>query len=155
MLAGDEDAARRRSTARSRSAQRAGRREWAWRALDARARLAAAQGSVAPARRDTEAALAMLEETAAKLPRDLREVFWDDPRRRALARPTPPPSPRSPRSMSRPRRRPRAARRRRSGVRAGTSIFSGPRLAEDRLARILEITRELATEHDMRASSRR
>ena len=31
---------------------------------------------------DTEAALAMLEETAAKLPRDLREVFWNEPRRR-------------------------------------------------------------------------
>ena len=40
--------------------------------------------SIATARRDTEGALAMLEETAAKLPRDLREVFWDDPRRRAL-----------------------------------------------------------------------
>ena len=83
-VAGDEDAARRALDAGVDLARRAGRREWAWQALDARARLAAAQGSVATARRDTEVALAMLEETAAKLPRDLREVFWDDPRRRAL-----------------------------------------------------------------------
>ena len=73
--AGDEEAARRALDGAIDLARKAGRREWAWQALDARARLAAAQGGVATARRDTEAALAMLEETAAKLPRDLREVF--------------------------------------------------------------------------------
>jgi serine/threonine-protein kinase PknK len=141
-VAGDEDAARRALDAAVGLARKAGRREWAWQALDARARLAAAQGSFATARRDTESSLAMLEETAAKLPRDLREVFWDDPRRRALrqahtatvvAPPVPPP-------VSGP------PPRRSSG---STSIFTGPRLAEDRLERILEITRELATEHDV------
>ena len=140
-VAGDEDAARRALDEAIDLARKAGRREWAWQALDARARLAAAQGGVATARRDTESALAMLEETAAKLPRDLREVFWDDPRRRALreAHTTTALAPSrlfaGPPTMSR------------SG--GSTSIFSGPRLAEDRLARILEITRELASEHDM------
>jgi serine/threonine-protein kinase PknK len=145
-VARDEDAARRALDAAIDLARKAGRREWAWQALDARARLAAAQGSVATARRDTEAALAMLEETAAKLPRDLREVFWDDPRRRALRQahtatvvaPSMLPSVTGPATSSR-----------RSVSTGSTSIFTGPRLAEDRLERILEITRELATEHDV------
>jgi transcriptional regulator with GAF, ATPase, and Fis domain len=138
-LTGDEDAARRALDRAIDLARRAGRREWAWQALDARARLAAAQGGVATARRDTEAALAMLEETAAKLPRDLREVFWDDPRRRALRQAHTPtvvgPAMFAPVSVGR--------------ASGSTSIFTGPRLAEDRLARILEITRELASEHDV------
>jgi len=36
------------------------------------------------ARRDREEALAVLEEIGARLPRDLREVYWNDPRRRGL-----------------------------------------------------------------------
>jgi len=141
---GNEDAARRALDAAVELASKAGRREWAWQALDARARLAAGQGNVATARRDTETALAMLEETAAKLPRDLREVFWDDPRRRALrqahtatvvAPSLLPPHPAG------------SVHARSTG--GSTSIFTGPRLAEDRLARILEVTRELASEHDV------
>jgi transcriptional regulator with GAF, ATPase, and Fis domain len=153
-LAGDEDAARRALDAAIELARQGGRREWAWQALDARARLAAAQGSMATARRDTEAALAMLEETAAKLPRDLREVFWDDPRRRALRQA-------HTSTVVAPGGNPLGASvstldgaasvaRRGHGPSAGTtSIFTGPRLAEDRLARILEITRELASEQDV------
>jgi transcriptional regulator with GAF, ATPase, and Fis domain len=138
---GDEDGARRALDAAIDLARKAGRREHAWQALDARARLSAGQGGVATARRDTEAALAMLEETAAKLPRDLREVFWDDPRRRSLrqAHTTTVAVP----SITGP------ATPARSSSGGTTSIFSGPRLAEDRLARILEITRELASEHDV------
>ncbi len=153
-LEGDEDAARRCLDAAIDLARTGGRREWAWQALDARARLAATQGSVATARRDTEAALAMLEETAAKLPRDLREVFWDDPRRRALRQahtatvvapgllpalaPVLVPGAAS------------AALRRSQGATPGTtSLFTGPRPDEDRLSRVLEITRELAMEHDV------
>jgi transcriptional regulator with GAF, ATPase, and Fis domain len=146
-VAGDEDAARKALDAAIDLAQKAGRREWAWQALDARARLAAAQGSVATARRDTESALAMLEETAAKLPRDLREVFWDDPRRRALrqAHTSTVIAPSVVPTMTGP-----ATSSRRVGAMGGsTSLFTGPRLAEDRLERILEITRELATEHDV------
>jgi transcriptional regulator with GAF, ATPase, and Fis domain len=137
--AGDEDAARRSLDAAIDLARQAGRREWAWRALDARARLASAQGSIATARRDSEQALAMLEETAAKLPRDLREVFWNDPRRRALRQAhtgtvlAPVFSPSGPSATTRSS--------------AGTA--SQHAATEDRLARILEITRELASEHDV------
>jgi transcriptional regulator with GAF, ATPase, and Fis domain len=154
----DEDAARRSLDAAIDLAQKGGKREWAWQALDARARLAAAQGGMATAHRDTEAALAMLEETAAKLPRDLREVFWDDPRRRALREAhratvvapgivsqvaSSAASPRASAAAS------AALRRSQSGGSGNTSLFTGPRPDEDRLARILEITRELATEHDV------
>jgi DNA-binding NtrC family response regulator/tetratricopeptide (TPR) repeat protein len=135
--AGDEEEARRGLDASIALAREAGRREWAWQALDARARLAAGQGGLATARRDTEAALAMLEETAAKLPRDLREVFWDDPRRRAL-------------------RQAHAATIAAPVLVTGTSLSRESTRStslrgalEDRLARILEITRELASEHDV------
>jgi transcriptional regulator with GAF, ATPase, and Fis domain len=136
---GDEDAARRALDGAIDLARSAGRREWAWQALEARARLASAQGSIATARRDIEGALAMLEETASKLPRDLREVFWDDPRRRALRHAhtstvvAPVFSPIGPGSAARSAQR----------------SVSQHAATEDRLARILEITRELATEHDV------
>lgn len=137
---GNEEGARIAFNAAIDAAKQSGRREWAWQALDARARFAVTQGSVATARRDTEAALAILEETAAKLPRDLREVFWNDPRRRALrqahsATVGAPPVDLVSATLARAT----------SGT---TSLFSG-RMAEDRLGRIFEITRELATEHDM------
>ncbi|MGH7271949.1 MAG: GAF domain-containing protein, partial [Polyangiaceae bacterium] len=129
QLGGDEDAARSAFDRGLDHAKQTGRSEWAWQTLDARGRLATTQGALATARRDTEAALAMLEETAARLPRDLREVFWNDPRRRALrqvhAAITPPaaarPAPGSPTIV----------------------------VTEDRLARVLEITRDLASEHDV------
>ena len=147
-LARDEDAARRALDTAIEMAVARGLREWAWQALEARGRLAAAQGNRATARRDTESALAMLEETASKLPRDLREVFWDDPRRRALrqahvataAAPGLLPFPGTPTS---------GPIQRGPSVPDTTSLFAGPRLAEDRLSRILEITRELATVDDM------
>jgi serine/threonine-protein kinase PknK len=138
---GHEEEARRALDAAIHAAEQAGRREWAWQALDSRARLAASQGSIATARRDTEAALAMLEETAAKLPRDLREVFWDDRRRRALRQAHTVTVAAPSLEAAVPPGLARAA----SG---STSIFTG-RLAEDRLNRIFEITRELAREHDM------
>ncbi len=143
-LAGDETAARSALDRAVTHAEQAGRREVGWRALDARARLASSQGSLALAKRDTEAALTMLEETAAKLPRDLREVFWDDPRRRALreahyattpAGPALAPGVAHGSNVTMPRA-------------TGTTLLR-TRPAEDRLTRIMELTRELATEHDM------
>jgi transcriptional regulator with GAF, ATPase, and Fis domain len=132
---GDEEAAKMALGRAVDLARKDGRRELAWQALDARGRLAATQGSMATARRDTDAALEMLEETAAKLPRDLREVYWDDPRRRALR-------------QSIVSTVATAAMPTWLGQRTGTtSIASKP--AEDRLARILAITRELASEHDV------
>ncbi len=124
-------------------AMQAGRREWTWIAHETRARFLAAQGANALARRDVDAALAILEETAAKLPRDLREVFWNDPRRRALRQahvathafvatsPT------------------MAVRSLGMGARSGTTTIGAPMPTEDRLVRIFEITRELASEHDL------
>jgi transcriptional regulator with GAF, ATPase, and Fis domain len=97
-------------------------------ALEARARFHAQVGNRELSRRDFAAALALLEETAGRLPRDLREVFWDDPRRREL-------------------------RVRASETETSKSVHelsrSLPRPAEDKLARVLEITREIATEHDL------
>jgi transcriptional regulator with GAF, ATPase, and Fis domain len=143
LLAGNEAGARTALDNALEQAQKAGRKEWAWRALDARARLASSQGSNALARRDTETALAMLEETASKLPRDLREVFWDDPRRRALRQATAATiiAPSAPVTMNIPSTR-------RVGIHS-THTALGPMPAEDRLARIFEITREIASEHDL------
>jgi transcriptional regulator with GAF, ATPase, and Fis domain len=134
---GLEDEARKALDASIAAARKTARTEWEWQALDLRARLAAAQGSMAIARRDTEAALAMLEETAARLPRDLREVFWDDPRRRALRQA-------HTATVGAPGGLPYGAAN--SPV---TAMSSRTRGGEDRLSRILEITRELATEHEI------
>ena len=136
---GDEDAARKALDRALDLARKAGRREWAWQALEARARLASSQGGAATSRRDTEEAVAMLEETAAKLPRDLREVFWDDPRRRALrqAHATTVVAPVFGSAVTAP------------SVRFTQGTASQHAATEDRLARVLEVTRELASEHDV------
>lgn len=110
--------------------QSAGQREWTWRALEARAQLAKQQGAFASARRDTEGALAILEGIAAKLPPDLREVFWNNAERRAL-------------------RQASVSTFMAGPVTSGLTVGSNAMPAEDRLSRILEITRELASEHDM------
>jgi serine/threonine-protein kinase PknK len=149
MLAGDEAGARPALDAALEEAQKADRREWAWQALDARAKLASSQGNMVVAKRDTEAALAMLEGTAAKLPRDLREVFWDDPRRRALRQAhfaTVPVQSLGPF----PQQHAGAGTTNITTARgSATTLLGNSRPAEDRLARIFEITRELATEHDI------
>ena len=150
VLAGDEMTAHAALDEALLHATKSAQREWAWRALDARARLSASQGSVATARRDTEQALAMLEETASRLPRDLREVFWDDPRRRALrqAHTATIPHPASIAAMSSAIYTPRSAPHTRASA-TGNSTIGAPLPTEDRLALIFEITRDLATEHDM------
>ncbi|MGO8997246.1 MAG: sigma 54-interacting transcriptional regulator [Polyangiaceae bacterium] len=152
LLSGDETAARAALDEALAHATRAAQREWAWRALDARARLSASQGSVASARRDTEQALAMLEETASRLPRDLREVFWDDPRRRALRQAhtatIPMPLSSVPSSFGTTPYSGRTFAQTRTAS-SGTTSIGAPLPGEDRLGRIFEITRDLATEHDM------
>ncbi len=106
------------------AAKEAGERDLVWRALDARSALEMAAGQPLKARRDREAALTTLEEIAERLPRDLREVYWNDPRRRAL---------RSSLVLD---------------VASGPTLTL-PQLGEDRLARVLEINREIAGEHDL------
>ena len=163
LFRGDETLARQALDEALARANESGQREWAWRALEARARLASSQGAVALARRDTDAALAMLEETASKLPRDLREVFWNDPRRRSLQQAhtaTIPALSSGPWSSShmplirgdgvRTEQQPpmptiASARTSRSGI----SSMGAPLPSDDRLARIFEITRDLAREHDL------
>jgi transcriptional regulator with GAF, ATPase, and Fis domain/energy-coupling factor transporter ATP-binding protein EcfA2 len=117
-----------------------GQKEHAWWALEARARLHLRQGNATLARRDVEAALALLEEIASKLPRDLREVFWDDPRRKAL------------RQLDGSTHAGPVGRA--APLPGAASSSQGdsrhvPLPAEDRLARVFAITREIATEHDL------
>ncbi len=112
-------------------AKAAGQQERAVWALSTRARLAASKGLRVQARRDLEAALSMLEDTASRLPHDLREVFWDEPRRAAL---------RNVGNVTVESVR---------DARMTDVSLNQPRLAEDKLARVLEIVRELATEHDL------
>src|SRR4029079_15983938 len=81
-------------------------------------------GKLLSPRREREAALAILEEVASRLPRDLREVYWNDPRRQAV----------------------RAACLV-DFASAPTTHFGVP--GEDRLGRVLEINRAIAGEHDL------
>ncbi len=130
-------------------AEAQGAKEWRWQIHAARARVLAAQGSHARARRDADEAAEILEDIASKLPRDLREVFWDEPRRRALRQVNQstvhsmvPPAPMSGQATAL------------SPPSAGLAVSSGGatqfvRLAEDRLARILGINRDLAGEVDL------
>jgi serine/threonine-protein kinase PknK len=90
------------------------------RALDARAELADRDGDGAGARRERERAVATLESVASALPPDLAEVFWNDDRRRRL-------------------------RTSRDRVSAAPSIV----FAMDRVARVLEINREIAGTYDL------
>jgi transcriptional regulator with GAF, ATPase, and Fis domain len=82
--ANDEAAARRELDRALVAAREAGQREWVWHTLEARSEIEEYSGQPVSARRDREEALATLEDIAARLPRDLREVFWNDPRRRKL-----------------------------------------------------------------------
>ena len=140
---GDEIAAKSALDAAYERAKRDGKHELCWRALEARGALARSQGSTATARRDTEAALAMLEEVAAKLPRDLREVFWDDPRRRELRAQVAT-------TLNTPQQATGASGNRRSAHAPTTAHGRSAHLPEsDRLSRIFEITRDLAREKDL------
>ena len=143
----DEDRARASYDAALQAAREAGQKEWIWRTLEARGRLLTEVGQDLAARRDGEEALSVLEGIATRLPRDLREVFWDDPRRRAVR-------------MSQVGTFASAATsvnladpghmRIRSmnalSFSAGSSTL-GALPAEERLTRLLEINRELAKEH--------
>jgi len=117
-------------------ARASGERDFVVRVLDARANLHEDGGKPMLARRDREAALEVLEGIATLLPRDLREVFWDEPRRRSL------------RGACLP-----AASFGLLPVGSGqTSLsFAAQRHVptEERLARVLEINRAIAGEIDL------
>jgi transcriptional regulator with GAF, ATPase, and Fis domain len=136
-LRNDEANARRCFEEALGAARAEGQKEWIWRTLDARARLLAEVGQPLLARRDTEEALAVLEEIAVRLPRDLREVYWDDARRRQL------------RAVGTGRQSQSSVSAGISQERHGQSAATQAPPQEDRLARILNINRELAAEHDL------
>jgi serine/threonine-protein kinase PknK len=83
-LSGDELGARAYLDEALQAARVTAQKDWVWRTLEARAELEEAGGQPLLARRDREEALAVLEEIGARLPRDLREVYWNDARRRTL-----------------------------------------------------------------------
>jgi transcriptional regulator with GAF, ATPase, and Fis domain len=117
--------------------------EWVWRTLEARAELQAADGQFLTAQRDREAALLVLEEIAARLPQDLREVFWNDERRKGLraelqyVRPPP----------ERELAMARTVRSRSYAMKPLSETTRTP--LERRLSRILEINSELLAEFDL------
>jgi hypothetical protein len=84
FIAGDDVSARTLVDEALAASKVAGQREWGWRALEARADIQEVAGQPMNARRDREEALASLEDIGARLPRDLREVYWNDRRRRHL-----------------------------------------------------------------------
>jgi serine/threonine-protein kinase PknK len=121
------------------AARDGGQKEWLWRAYEARAVMRSAVGDDSGVAEDRQAALAVLEEIAAQLPRDLREVYWNDPRRRALR--TTPQATLKPASVTRVVAE--------GVVRAdGPTQLGGP-VREERLTRLLEINREIAGEYDL------
>ncbi len=137
-LGRDESSARDALDAAVHAARDAGQREWLWRALAARADLEDSTGQSMMSRHDREEAAAVLEAMAAPLPRDLREVYWNDPRRRRLVDRV-----RSVVAAQPPR------------ILAGNMEFAEDHTAatstvlEQRLARILEINAELVGELDL------
>jgi transcriptional regulator with GAF, ATPase, and Fis domain len=147
----DEERARTEYEAALEAARAAGQKEWAWRALEARARLFSGMGQDLAARRDCEDALAILEDIATRLPRDLREVYWDDPRRRAV-RLSQTGALASAMAQSVPVDRPHAALASQLGMRTHGLATASAAYAlsnDDRLTRLLEINRELAREHNL------
>lgn len=146
--AGDEQQARLQIDAALRVARETNQREWIWRALEARAEFEEQGGQPLLARRDREEALAVLEEIGARLPRDLREVYWNDPRRAQMraAVPSVIGSASTEFLPFNPNLRTRG-----SGTLSATTSVARATLTplEQRLARILEVNSELAGEHDL------
>jgi serine/threonine-protein kinase PknK len=115
------------------TAESSGKKDWVARVLMARAAMRNDEGQRLLARKDRESALLVLEQIAAKLPRDLREVFWNEPSRRSL-READAQSQLSVHLQADPRDR---------------TVSKAP-VREDRLTRILDINREIAGVYDLR-----
>ncbi|MEO8179939.1 MAG: sigma 54-interacting transcriptional regulator [Deltaproteobacteria bacterium] len=116
--------------------------EWVWRALETRAEMAAADGQFLTAQRDREAALLVLEESAARLPQDLREVYWNDERRKRLRADLPMVRPPPEREIA-------LTRTVRSNYALKPLSETTRTPLERRLSRILEINSELLAEFDL------
>ncbi|MEM9187849.1 MAG: sigma 54-interacting transcriptional regulator [Myxococcota bacterium] len=116
-------------------ARRAGDRELEWQALASLGLMNAMRGADFVSRRQDQEAMEVLESIATRLPRDHREAFWHDPRRRVV-------------------------RVRLSANQMGQSALSVSRLTmgestfqraglEARAARLLELIKRLASERDV------
>lgn len=110
------------------SARSRGKRELEWQTLAATARLHELRGADFLARRAWEQAVEILESIATGLSRERREAFWSDARRQRTRR--------------------RAAGERERGTPAVSAGASDP-FADGRIARLLEILKRLASEHDL------
>ncbi|MGC4089989.1 MAG: sigma 54-interacting transcriptional regulator [Polyangiaceae bacterium] len=148
---GDELEARSRLDEALLAAREASQREWLWRALAARAELEESGGQPLLARRDREEAVAVLEEIGARLPRDLREVYWNDARRSQLRGAVP-----SALGSAATEFSPFSSGALPELKNAGTALSRTTNLSqlsttplERRLSRLLEVNAELATEHDL------
>ena len=154
-LLADELGARDKLDASIEAARGAHQRDFLWRSLEARAELEERGGQPLLARRDREEALAVLEEIGARLPRDLREVYWNDPRRKSLrssvagtvahaATEFLPFAPLSSLPAS-----PTLTGRRAASTTSSMSQLGGLTPLEQRLSRILEVNADLAGELDV------
>jgi serine/threonine-protein kinase PknK len=81
---GEEEEAERLAHKARALAQESNYREWAWRAAALEAVLFEAAGKRTRAQRANQDAVEILEDIGARLPQDLREVYWSEERRRAL-----------------------------------------------------------------------
>ncbi len=142
LASGNETGARETLQEGIKAAREAGQKEWIWRLLAVRAELEERSGQRMMARRDRTEAVTVLEEIAARLPRDLREVFWNDARRRSLRTEVDQLIGVAPTHHAPPVFEPDNPSR--SAI---SSLVSTP--LEQRLARLLEINRELLGEVDL------
>jgi transcriptional regulator with GAF, ATPase, and Fis domain len=108
--------------------------ELEWSVLAALGKLNAMRGADFVARRQDQEAMEVLESIATKLPRDLRDAFWHDPRRRDVRR-------RAGQSATTNPGRPLTS----TGL---DGTFHGVGI-EARTARLLELIKRLASEHDV------
>lgn len=149
---GNEAEARRQIDEALEAARSAGQKEWVWRALETRAEILDASGQPTTARRNREEALSVLEEIGARLPRDLREVYWNDPRRRNLRTTVQKESIGHASTEHQPGYQPHtmfsSGRTRSDPTRSAISSLTVTPL-EQRLARILEINAVLARENEL------
>lgn len=122
--------------------------EWIWRTLHARAELEDHLDRHSQARADRTEALKVLEQIAAPLPRDLREVYWNDPRRQAIRRHLD-----SDRNSSQSEEDAAFARTMTTGGSFHLPVKRTP--LEAKLAQILEINRELLGEIDLEKLTQR
>jgi serine/threonine-protein kinase PknK len=142
LAAGDEAAARVAFDEGLAASRETHQKDWEWRILAERAELEDQAGQRLTARRDRIEAVTVLEQIAARLPRDLREVFWNDPRRRALRA-----SVESSLGIAETHHMPYSPVA--SSLSRSVNLSTSATPYEQRLARLLEINREILGELDV------